>query len=270
MDKITSHDIVKALRKRYDAYGHWLLATEVRLGTGYVDTKKRYALLPDGRYGKLPSGSMTTIDQRIDVFAMSCWPSDHFRKIAFEVKVTRQDFKREIDRPVKRAGALAVSNMFYFVVPEGLVKAPEVPDECGLMVLKGDQLRVVKKAPCRECPEPSWGFIASFNRRLADDALITKVVLNDEHKERLTAEVAYLQEQLAREREKVEGRDASARLQTAAMLAEINELRERAGLERYARWDEWLKTGITVSDAKRRRLGVYDMQEESPTPSVAS
>lgn len=123
----------------------WIFFGELRAGSGYD-------------YGA---------DQRIDAWAMNCWPSKKFLKIAYEIKVSRADFLREIKEPKKRLFALSVSNEFYFLTPPGLLSLSEIPEECGWMTVDQDgAFKTHKKAPWRACGGPSWRFIASLGRRL--------------------------------------------------------------------------------------------------------
>ncbi len=142
--KFTADEIGDLLRARYPA-PDWVFFRELRLGTGY------------GR----------NVDQRIDAWVMHTWPSKGFLKIAFEIKVYRSDFLKELQDPAKRRPALCVSNQFYFVGPKGLMAKYEIPDECGLMeVLADGEIKTAKQAPEREVPEPSWSFLASLARRM--------------------------------------------------------------------------------------------------------
>jgi hypothetical protein len=164
---VNSGDILGALRRRYKDGRNWLYAEEVRLGTGFDYKGWAWERGPDGRMRKV---KQTTKEQRIDAFAMSCYAADIYIKIAFEVKVSRGDFLREIAEPVKRAGAMQLSNQFYFITPPKLVKVHEIPDDCGLMEAHNALIRVVKRAPRRECAPPDWSFIASFMRNMAQAA----------------------------------------------------------------------------------------------------
>jgi hypothetical protein len=71
--------------------------------------------------------------RRFDAFAMNLWSSRRYERVAYEVKMTRQDFKRELDDPIKRRAGLLASNRFYFATPMGLVRPEEIPLECGLI-----------------------------------------------------------------------------------------------------------------------------------------
>lgn len=117
-------------------------------------------------------------DRTLDAWAMNCYPSKQFRTIAFEVKTTRGDFRRELkpgrwdryDRnpiPRKLRAALEASNQMYFVAPDGVIPKDELPEQCGLMVVRDDSLRVVRGAPYREDGGLlDWNFVASICRRV--------------------------------------------------------------------------------------------------------
>lgn len=108
--------------------------------------------------------------QRIDFFAVHTWRSKNFVSVAYEVKVSRGDFLKEIRDPDKRRFAEIVSNKSYFVAPIGLIKANEVPEGWGLMEpKKGTRfLRIVKHAELRESVKWSRQFIVAMLRRAAD------------------------------------------------------------------------------------------------------
>lgn len=62
-----------------------------------------------------------------------------------EVKVSRSDFLADIAKPSKRAGYAAISEKFYYVAPEGLLRPEEMPEDAGLLVARGDDFVVAKR-----------------------------------------------------------------------------------------------------------------------------
>lgn len=126
---------------------YWQCFDELRIGTGY---------------GK-------DAEQRIDFWAMASIPSQRFRRIAYEIKLSRADFVREIMNPRKRARALLYSNEFYFCAPVGIIHADEIPPECGLCEVMhephGFSLMIRHPAPWRDTMAPSWQFLAACIRR---------------------------------------------------------------------------------------------------------
>lgn len=137
---MTSTDVLNALRLRHDQ-PHWTFLEE----------------LPLGDVGNW---------RIIDAFALSYRYSDHYRRVAYEIKVSRSDFARELADPSKRAPALAVSNQFFFAAPKGLIRPEELPPECGLIEVNGEgRARVRVQSPFREqkmVPAALLALVASF------------------------------------------------------------------------------------------------------------
>lgn len=155
----TTADLIAAVRRIHTNHGlidHWSFFEELRLGTGY------------GR-GK---------EQRIDAFAFGLW-SKNWGSMAYEVKVSRTDFLKELKTPLKRRMALRYSNLFWFVTPQGLVAPDEVPIEAGLMEARWRVVQTyperieawgvdtVVPAPWRDIPPPTWSLFAAVARRVA-------------------------------------------------------------------------------------------------------
>lgn len=145
---ITAADIVAALHTFWAHADSVIALDELRVGTGY---------------GK-------DADQRIDFWAMQAIPSKRFRRVAYEIKVSRADFLNELKQPRKRARALLLSNEFYFVTLPGIVKAGELPPEAGLIETgerwRGNlELTTKHPAPWRDGYPPTWQFLAAIARR---------------------------------------------------------------------------------------------------------
>jgi hypothetical protein len=152
-----SEEIIKSLERHFSDKRQWATFKELRVGTGYRITHTYKGHEPNNP------------EQRIDFWAMNCYQSKKFEKIAFEIKVSRSDFLNEINNPEKRQRALLLSNRFYFAAPKGLIGLEEIPVECGLVEFgEGEVIRYwTKHAPWREAQEPSWSFLASLARRIA-------------------------------------------------------------------------------------------------------
>ena len=99
-------------------------------------------------FSELSTSTGAQMARRLDFFAMSCWPSSGQHAIAYEVKVSRRDFAREIEDPSKRRHAEDVASECYFVTPHGLLKPDELPEGWGL-IEAGAELRRVKVAAQR-------------------------------------------------------------------------------------------------------------------------
>ena len=106
--------------------------------------------------------------RKMDLFAVSCWPSSHWRTVAYEVKRTRGDFKREIEDPSKRGDAERVEGECYFATPPGLLKVDEVPEGWGLVECGAGGARVLKHASQRTIEPWPLAFCAAIARRSCD------------------------------------------------------------------------------------------------------
>lgn len=135
-------DITKALRERYFDV-KFECFEELRLGSGY------------GFH-----------ERRIDFMVVDSAPSRGNRVIAFEVKISRVDFRRDIANQAKQRGAKLYSNEFYYAAPAGVIPQDEVPDWAGLMEFgeKAQWGKVILAAPYREKWRPSWPLLISIAR----------------------------------------------------------------------------------------------------------
>lgn len=89
--------------------------------------------------------------------------------IGYEIKVSRNDFKQDN----KWHLYLQYCNEFFFVVPTGLIKKEELPDNVGLIYYNPDTkaLRTVKKALYRQIEEPVGVYKYIIFSKLEEDRL---------------------------------------------------------------------------------------------------
>lgn len=163
--KPTTPELLDYLRNHRHSGDEWAFFAELRAGTGYNSREYKRG------------GERYNVEQRFDAFAMNMYPSKEFKRIAYEVKISRSDFLREIKTPDKRRAAVELSNQFWFVTPRDIVKDGEIPEECGHLIIdypkpKPDgktsdhlRLRVAVRAPVREAMDMPIRFIASILRR---------------------------------------------------------------------------------------------------------
>lgn len=143
---LTSAAIKRLIVERHEKMnGEWAIAFELADGTGYQR---------QGRY--------------MDVFAMGLWPSHKFHRIGYEVKISRADFLRELKDPAKRAWAVELTNEFWYVAPSKVIEPTELPPECGLLLVTGEngRLRTQRAAPQRPAPDLTMPQLAAFVRRI--------------------------------------------------------------------------------------------------------
>lgn len=122
-------------------------------------------------FPELPNGTGGRKTRTIDLFALNLWPSKGYQSLAFEVKVDRADFRRELDDPTKRAPWEALAHETWFVAPEGVIPVVEVPEGWGLLELRASgKWKRPRRALQRQPPE-AWprSFTAALARKSAPE-----------------------------------------------------------------------------------------------------
>lgn len=155
-DKEKTALILDKLKQHFTSWGRGrtnIIFPELRLGSGYCGVAQR----------------------RIDLFIISSNAGNE--TTAFEIKVSRQDFKKDVNDDLKQRGARLYANNFYYVTPKGLIKPEELPLWAGLWELdldneddvKNGWFKEVVSAPLFPKAVPSWGLICSMIRHVNKD-----------------------------------------------------------------------------------------------------
>lgn len=161
-------EILEALQRRAD---NLIWATEPRLG-------------PKNR--------------RIDFWSLSPHQGKGHVATSYEIKVSRQDFKR--DTPAKQREARLYSDQFYYVAPTGLIKPGEIPDWAGLQEWDGSRFKFTLHAPNLSKPEPSWEFVSRILRSSGQVRRDTAIEVRD-----LSYKVIDLEHKLSSAMRRLEG-----------------------------------------------------------------
>lgn len=104
--------------------------------------------------------------RRADFWTLEPAASRGFRAQAYEIKISRSDFRRDTED--KQEGALSFADRFWYVTPPGLLKKDDVPAWAGLQEWDGKLFSVKRKAPMRQKREPNWEFVVSLLRNSGD------------------------------------------------------------------------------------------------------
>ena len=123
-EKITTPMIRDLLRKRYAGL-QWFLAFEVREAAGYQKATHRTA----------------------DAIAMNVWPSQGHVIHGFEIKVSRADWRKELEDPDKAAAMQALCDYWWLVAPAKVAELSEIPPTWGFMQAAATRLNIVRDAP---------------------------------------------------------------------------------------------------------------------------
>jgi hypothetical protein len=150
-------DLVKLIRQRYplnrpDGYQKYIVLEQVPDATGYAH----------GRW--------------IDVVVFDLWPSKGLLRSAFEIKVSRGDFLREIANPVKYKWAVESFHEFWFVAPQDVIKIEELPANVGWLFPRAGKLAIKRRAVQNLNPRLDDTLLAAFMRAGAKEiSRVTKV-----------------------------------------------------------------------------------------------
>lgn len=105
--------------------------------------------------------------RRCDFWQLEVQASKGYRAVAYEIKVSRSDFRR--DSAIKQREARLYSDRFYYVAPAGLIRPDEIPDWAGLKEWAPEAgLSTRLPAPLREKDSPSWELVVSLFRNSAE------------------------------------------------------------------------------------------------------
>jgi len=137
---VTSSDICAVLRDRYKQ-PEWSLFFEVANGTG--SNTRRHA----------------------DAVAMNMYPSRGLSILGFEIKVSRQDLKRELENPDKAEEVAKYCDEWWLAVPKGLIKEDDnIPVPWGIMECENSKFSILKKAQKLEAKPVTKQFMAAVVR----------------------------------------------------------------------------------------------------------
>jgi hypothetical protein len=116
---------------------------------------------------------------RLDVAALHWGSNWSWMLDGYEVKVSRQDFTRDIDAG-KHQKYLPSLDRLFFAAPKGLIRKEELPPGIGLIVWSedGDSWSVVKRAD-RNHDRQDTGQLARILRRTSDEHAATRRQLDE-------------------------------------------------------------------------------------------
>lgn len=202
----------------------------------------------------------------IDAIAIGTWPSRGMLLDAYEIKISRSDWLRELKNPAKAEAFAGLVDRFWLVVADAsIVKDGELPEGWGLLVRtpKGDRLR--QKAAAQRLHEgrhlpPAFG--RSFLVPLLRAASTVPPEVLSEIEARARQDVAesarYEAEELAKLREQVAAFEKGAGIKIATWRLQATEdIEERgrafaAALEGEQRIDRLRATAKSIANSADR------------------
>lgn len=147
-----------------------------KLTTAEVENLLR-AKYPRDRYAmffNVPDAVSLDARRRIDAVAIGIWRSVGREVQAFELKVSRSDWLRELKHVDKADPFIAICDRFWLVTGDtSVAKLDEIPSCWGWMTATSHGLRVQR--PAQKLPTDRenmpWGFTVGLLRKLHDDLL---------------------------------------------------------------------------------------------------
>lgn len=141
----SARSVFELLRARYEGPA-WAFLEEVRNGTGWSKKVTRTA----------------------DALAMGLWPSRGLHLHGFEVKVSRADWKKELDDPAKAEEIAGYCHFWWLVVDDlKILQNGELPATWGLLVRHGDKLKAEKEPTFnQDAKKPDHSFLAAILRKV--------------------------------------------------------------------------------------------------------
>jgi hypothetical protein len=135
--------------------------------------------------------------RRVDAFSLGLWRRTKHTTHAFEIKVSRADYLRELDNPAKASAARHWADHFWLVTPAGVVKDGELPAGWGHLEARGSHL--VRKIHAKREPNGQGltvglllailSKVARTDQQQIDEAVRRAVKLANEEGERENARV---------------------------------------------------------------------------------
>jgi len=105
-----------------------------------------------------------------DAISIGLWPSVGHDITGYEIKISYQDWLREIREPEKSSVIGKHCNYWYIVAPKGIIPKNELPEKWGLLVPARKYLKIEKPALKNDDVEPMTNeLIANIFRRFYED-----------------------------------------------------------------------------------------------------
>lgn len=105
-----------------------------------------------------------------DGLAFHLWPSSGHPIYGFEIKISRNDWLRELKQPAKPV-VMQYCDKWWLVAPKGVAVLEEIPKAWGFMEIVNGKIYTRKQAPDLEAIEPPLGFIAALLRRATEKSI---------------------------------------------------------------------------------------------------
>jgi len=113
---------------------------------------------------EVPNATTVHKSRTIDGLAMGIWKKSGITLNAFEIKVARTDFLRELDDISKAADFESQAHYFWLVSPRDVAKVEEIPANWGWLVVSESGLTIRKRAVLNASANLTYHFLAALLR----------------------------------------------------------------------------------------------------------
>jgi len=137
---------------------------------------------------EVANGTGRDANRWVDIAVFQMWRTKGLTRSAFEIKVTRHDFIRELAQPEKHRWVQQSFHEFWFVAPEDIIQVEELPVGAGFMYPRGDKLCIKRHAVRNPNPKLDDVLLAAFMRSAWKS---TNAARSIREKELLAASTAY-------------------------------------------------------------------------------
>ena len=143
----TADRVYSLLAQRFPAPAHVLLA-QVRNGTGFARAERT-----------------------ADAIAVSVYPSRGLWLAGIEIKVSKQDWRKELAHPDKAHALEQYCKYWYVAAPKGVVPVDELPESWGLLECAGNSISATVIAPAQNQTPPDMLLVASILRSASKEMI---------------------------------------------------------------------------------------------------
>jgi len=117
-------------------------------------------------FNQVAAGTGANAYSWIDAMVLHLWPSDGLIRSAFEVKVSRNDFLAELQKPGKNNWCREYCHEFWFVATQDVIKEDELPAGDGWLCPRGPGLAIVRHASRKQDTKVDDSIVASLARSM--------------------------------------------------------------------------------------------------------
>jgi len=154
----------------------------------------RYAAPEYAFFIEVANGTGSHQSGYADGVAYSLYPSTGHPIYGFEIKVSRNDWLRELKQPSKAGNVMQYCDKWWLVAPKGVAKLEELPKTWGFLEIVNNRFYTRKHAPDLDPSPIHPSFIAALLRRATENSVPRSTLNSRIAKAREEAHAEYAEE----------------------------------------------------------------------------